>query len=112
MAEAVKAAPKPTNPPAPKPKAGEAPVEERVDYKLTNGDVVVRTVDGVHIPNDPNNPDRVAYEAWGMAGGVAYPADPPATIPPPVVEAAPKAAPAATGMFGKNKEPQTKEHNL
>lgn len=97
MAEAVKAAPKPTNPPAPKLKAGEAPVEERVDYKLTSGDVVIRTVDGVHIPNDPNNPDRVAYEAWGMAGGVAYPADVPPTaspIPPPV--AAPKEMQATT----------------
>ena len=91
MAEAVKAAPKPTNPPVPKPKAGEAPIEERVDYKLTSSDVVVRTVDGVHIPNDPNNPDRVAYEAWGMAGGIAIPADVPPAPPAPVPEAEPKA---------------------
>jgi hypothetical protein len=92
MAEAAKAAPKPTNPPKPVAKAGEPVVEERVDYKLTTGDVVVRTKDGVPIPNDPNNSDRVAYEAWGIAGGVAYPADVPPSVAPPTVVPAPPAA--------------------
>jgi len=101
MAAAVKEAEakKPTNPPKPVAKAGEV-VEDPVDYKLTHSDVVIRTKDGAHIPNDPNNADRREYEAWGMAGGVAIPADPPATaapIPPP--EAAPKAANA-----GREKE--------
>jgi hypothetical protein len=73
------AAKEPTNPP--KPKSGEPEVEP-IDYKLTNSDVVIRTKDGVHIHNDPNNADRVQYEAWGMAGGVAMPADPPPTPPP------------------------------
>jgi len=90
-AKATTAPVKPTNPPKPAAKAGDVPVEDLVDYKLTASDVVVRTKDGVHIPNDPNNPDRVAYEAWGMAGGVAIPAD----VPPTAAKEEPKAAPKA-----------------
>ena len=75
MAEAKVTEKKPTNPPKAAPKSGEPPIEERVDYQLGQGGAIIRTKDGVHIPNDPNNPDRAAYEAWAMAGGVAIPAD-------------------------------------
>ena len=32
------------------------------DYRLTDGDVVVRTVDGAFIPNDPANADWTEYQ--------------------------------------------------
>ena len=104
QAQAEEAPKKPTNPPPPKSEKG-APVEEPIDYKLTNSDVVIRTKDGIHIPNDPNNPDRVQYEAWGMAGGVAMPADPPPAPPPIQPEPDPEPAPKkATTTVSRSKE--------
>lgn len=43
------------------------------EYQLTDGPEVVRTSDGAVIPADPENRDRVAYEAWLAAGGVPQP---------------------------------------
>ena len=43
------------------------------DYRLAEAGVVVRVSDGANIPDDPNNRDRAAYEAWFAAGGVPDP---------------------------------------
>jgi len=51
------------------------------EYQLTNSDVVVRTADGLNIPNDPANADRMRYNSWLAAGNVPDPA-PPAPPPP------------------------------
>jgi hypothetical protein len=40
------------------------------EYRLTENADVIRTADGLRIPNDPLNLDRVAYAAWRAAGGV------------------------------------------
>lgn len=40
------------------------------EYSLTSGTNVLRLTDGATIPNDPNNVDRVAYNAWVKSGGV------------------------------------------
>jgi hypothetical protein len=53
------------------------------DYQLTGSDVVVRTIDGAAIPDDPGNRDRAAYEAWLAVGNVP---DPYVTPPPPTAE--------------------------
>jgi hypothetical protein len=51
------------------------------DYKLTaNPDIVYRTKDGAHIPNDAGNRDWQEYQAWLAAGG-----EPDPYVPPPVV---------------------------
>ena len=52
------------------------------EYQLTDTDVVIRTADQAHIPNDPANRDRVEYEQWLADGGVPDPYVPP-DIPPP-----------------------------
>jgi hypothetical protein len=52
------------------------------EYQLTASDIVVRTADQAHIPNDPANRDRVEYDKWLAAGGVPDPYVPPATVPP------------------------------
>lgn len=44
------------------------------EYKLTaTPDAVIRTIDGLYIPNDPANMDWVQYQAWLDAGGVPDP---------------------------------------
>lgn len=40
-------------------------------YKLLDGSVVLRTTDGVFIPNDPGNVDRRAYDLWTASGNIA-----------------------------------------
>jgi hypothetical protein len=40
-------------------------------YRLTDTAIVIRTSDGAFIPNDSGNRDRIAYDAWCEAGGVA-----------------------------------------
>jgi hypothetical protein len=52
------------------------------DYQLTDTDIVIRTVDGASIPNDPGNRDRAEYEAWLEDGGVPDPYVPPEPAPP------------------------------
>jgi hypothetical protein len=52
------------------------------DYQLTDSDVVIRTVDGAYIPNDPANRDRDAYEQWLVDGGVPDPYVPPEPVAP------------------------------
>jgi hypothetical protein len=53
------------------------------DYRLTETDIVFRTADNAAIPNDPNNCDRVAYDAWLADGGVP---DPAAPVTPPGID--------------------------
>jgi hypothetical protein len=55
------------------------------DYQLTATDVVLRTIDGAFIPNDPANRDRAEYEAWLVGGGIPDPYIAPP--PPPLVPA-------------------------
>jgi hypothetical protein len=43
------------------------------DYQLTATEVVIRTADQAHIPNDPANRDRQEYEQWLADGGVPDP---------------------------------------
>jgi hypothetical protein len=52
------------------------------DYQLTATDVVIRTADQAHIPNDPANRDRAEYEQWLADGGVPDPYVPPEPMPP------------------------------
>jgi hypothetical protein len=47
------------------------------DYQLTATDIVIRTADGIHIPNHPENAHRVEYDEWLAAGGVPDPYVPP-----------------------------------
>lgn len=51
------------------------------EYQLTATDVVIRTADHAHIPNDPANRDRAEYDKWLADGGVPDPYVPPE--PPP-----------------------------
>jgi hypothetical protein len=55
------------------------------DYRLTYTISVVRA-DGACIPDDPDNSDRLAYEAWVAAGNVP---DPYVPSPPPVMQVTP-----------------------
>lgn len=43
------------------------------DYQLTATDIVIRTIDGAHIPNDRGNADRIEYDEWLADGGVPDP---------------------------------------
>ena len=54
------------------------------DYQLTATDVVIRTADGLHIPNNPANAHRIEYETWLAAGGVPDPYVPPPEVFPPL----------------------------
>ena len=45
------------------------------EYKLTDTDEVIRTVDGTAIPNSYTQP-RVDYEEWLSNGGIPDPAAP------------------------------------
>ena len=54
------------------------------EYQLTATDVVIRTSDSAHIPNDPANRDRAEYTAWLEAGGLFDPYVPPPEVPPEV----------------------------
>jgi hypothetical protein len=51
------------------------------DYQLTATDIVIRTADHAHIPNDPANRDRVEYDKWLAAGGMPDPYVAPAQAP-------------------------------
>lgn len=48
-------------------------------YQLMSDGTVIRLTDGASIPTDPNNRDRIAYNAWVAGGGVPDPA--PVTLP-------------------------------
>ena len=43
------------------------------DYRLGPSGAVIRASDGAIIPDDPDNRDRAAYEAWLEAGGAPDP---------------------------------------
>lgn len=47
-------------------------------YRLTKSDVVMRVEDGACIPADPENTDRMAYDAWLEDGNTPEPYVPPA----------------------------------
>ena len=50
------------------------------EYQLTfDPYTVLRIADTAFIPNDPDNVDRIEYDAWLAAGGVPDPYVPPAT---------------------------------
>lgn len=42
-------------------------------YRLTNTDVVIRTIDGATIPNNPSNTDRRDYVFWLSQGNSPEP---------------------------------------
>lgn len=52
------------------------------DYQLTSTEMVIRTADNAHIPDDPTNHDRQDYEQWLANGGVPDPYEPPEGEPP------------------------------
>jgi len=52
------------------------------EYQLTNTPTVIRIADGVHIPDDPANRDRIEYELWLDDGGVPDSYVPPLAVPP------------------------------
>ena len=52
------------------------------EYQLTATDVVIRTEDQAHIPNDPANRDRAEYNKWLAAGGTPDPYVEPVPVPP------------------------------
>lgn len=45
-------------------------------YQLTETSSVIRLADMAFIPEDPANPDYVAYQAWLEAGGKPKPVPP------------------------------------
>jgi hypothetical protein len=48
------------------------------EYRYGYSDeVIVRTSDGAHIPDDPDNPDWAVYRKWLDAGGKPDPYAPP-----------------------------------
>lgn len=50
------------------------------EYRLEKNGYAVRASDGLYIPPDPLNGDRIIYQAWLDAGGIPVPYVPP---PPP-----------------------------
>ena len=52
------------------------------EYQLTSTDIVIRTADQAHIPNDPANRDRAEYDKWLADGGAPDPYVPPEPVPP------------------------------
>ena len=52
------------------------------EYQLTATDVVIRTADQAHIPNDAANRDWVEYQTWLADGGVPDPYVPPEPAAP------------------------------
>ena len=54
------------------------------DYRLTSTSHVIRNSDGADIPDELENRDFKAYQAWLAAGGVADPYVPP-TVPQSVL---------------------------
>jgi len=57
------------------------------DYQLTASEFVIRTIDGLNIPDDPDNRHRIEYDEWLVDGGVPDPAPPPPPPPLPVPDA-------------------------
>jgi hypothetical protein len=53
-----------------------------VSYKLTrNPNLIRRLLDSADIPNNPDNLDWQAYQAWLAAGNAPLPADPAPIVP-------------------------------
>lgn len=71
------------------------------DYRLTDTDDIIRTVDNAVIPNDPRNRDRRLYEEWLAAGGVPEPyVAPPEPVPAVVSAAQGRLALLDAGLLG------------
>ena len=74
------------------------------DYKLTNSNAVIRTIDNAYISNDTLNSDWREYQDWLAAGGVPDPyVPPPLPVPTSASKLGLKRALAEIGLWDQVK---------